>query len=90
MNLLPLLVSWAVLATVVLALAIYRGVVARKEDDFIHVGAQPVTQQQAVSKKLDSIDHWGKILTVVAVVFALVILGLFLYNGWMAGTRIES
>ena len=90
MNLLPFIISWAALATVVLCLAIYRKVVARKEDDFLHVdGGQAVSEQAAVAKKLEVIDRWGKILTIVAFVYALAILGMFLYNGWTDSTKLQ-
>lgn len=92
MNMLPLVVAWAALATVVLALAAYRKMIARKEDDYLHVDSNvAVQQQEAVAKKLEVIDKWGKILTVLAVVFALVLLGIFLYNGWNdSATKIAS
>ena len=61
----PLVVSWAILATAVLALALYRRVVANKEDDYVHVSVDVAAQQTAVAKKLEVIDKWGKILTIV-------------------------
>lgn len=65
--------------------------ISRKEDDYLHVDSNvAVQQQEAVAKKLETIDKWGKILTVVAVVFALVLLGIFLYNGWNDSGRIAS
>ncbi len=86
MNLLPMFISWAALASSVLALAFYRRVVANKEDDYVHVSTAVSTdvsaQQIAVANKLQTIDRWGKILTVVAAVFGLALLGVFLYNGW--------
>jgi hypothetical protein len=83
MNMIPLVVSWAVLASAVLALALYRKSVAAKEDDYLHVNTDVAMQQTAVAKKLEAIDRWGKILTIVAAAFGLLLLGLFLYNGWM-------
>ena len=83
MNLIPLVVSWAVLATAVLVLAFYRRIVANKEDDYIHVENDVTAQQIAVAKKLEAIDKWGKILTIVAAAFGLIIIALFMYNGWM-------
>ncbi|MBS1872711.1 MAG: hypothetical protein JSU00_05825 [Acidobacteria bacterium] len=83
MNLIPLVVSWAVLATAVLALALYRRTVALKEDDYLHVGNDVAAQQVALAKRLADIDKWGKILTIAAAVFGLILLALFLYNGWM-------
>lgn len=83
MNMIPLIVSWAVLASAVLALALYRKSIAAKEDDNLHVNTDIAAQQIAVAKKLEAIDRWGKILTIVAAVFGLLIIGLFLYNGWV-------
>ena len=90
MNLMPFIFSWAVLATIVLALAVYRYFVARNEDDCIHVGVSHVSTQQAMVKRLDNIDRWGKILTIVVAVYALVIGGLFMYSSWIeSGTKIQ-
>lgn len=89
MTYLPYIVSWSVLATIVLALAVYRKVVASHEDDFLHVhdqGTQAVEQQAIVAKKLDAIDRWGKGLTIVAFVYALAIGALFMYNAWVEGS----
>lgn len=83
MNMIPLVVSWAVLATAVLALAFYRRAIANKEDDYLHVSTDVASQQIALAKKLEVIDKWGKILTIAAAVFGLIILALFLYNGWI-------
>jgi hypothetical protein len=90
MNLMPFVVSWAVLATLVLALAIYRYFVARNEDDFVHVDGSHVSNQQAIAKKLDAIDKWGKLLTIVAAVYAVVIGGFFMYSSWVeSGTKLQ-
>jgi hypothetical protein len=89
MNMMPLLVSWAALASVVLVLAIYRKVVARKEDDFLHVDSPVIAQQQAIAKKLEVIDKWGKLLTIIAAVYSLVVVSAFLYNGWIDSGRIQ-
>ncbi len=89
MNLMPFIVSWAVLATAVLVLAFYRRMVANKEDDYLHVENDVTAQQIAVAKKLEAIDKWGKILTVIAGVYGLIIIGMFLYNGWMHPPKAE-
>jgi hypothetical protein len=91
MNLMPFIISWAALATVVLALAIYRYFIARGEDDYIHVGVTShISTQQALAKKLDAIDRWGKLLTIAVAVYALVIGGLFMYSSWVeSGTKIQ-
>jgi hypothetical protein len=72
------------LATIVLALAVYRYFVARNEDDYVHVDGSHVSAQQAIMKKLDGIDRWGKLLTIVVAAYALVIGCLFMYSEWVA------
>jgi hypothetical protein len=94
MNLMPFVVSWAVLATAVVVLIVYRRMVAAKEDDYIHVEGDPdrvVHEQEVVAHKLDVIDKWGKVLTAIAVVYGLAISGLFMYNEWVnTSTKIQS
>jgi hypothetical protein len=36
-----------------------------------------------VAQKLDLIDKWGKIVTVVTVVYGLIIGALYVYQSWM-------
>lgn len=79
MNLTPYVIAWGVLAIVVAALAVMRKNVAAKEDDCIHLGgaaAAVINEQVTVSKKLETIEKWGKILTVLLVVTGLA-LGVF-------------
>jgi hypothetical protein len=73
MSLLPLLVIWVVLALGVLTLFLWRQAVARSEDDSLHVMHGTITSQTTLNQKLDVIDKWGKILTVVTVVLGLLI-----------------
>ena len=77
------IVIWAVLATVVIFLAIYRRKVDTQVDDMVHIHdgeAGAVTAQAAVAKKVAAIDRWGKILTVLAVLYLLAIAGMYLYG----------
>jgi membrane protein YdbS with pleckstrin-like domain len=64
---------WVVLALGVLTLFLWRQAVARTEDDSLHVMHGTITTQTTLSQKLDVIDKWGKILTVVTVVLGLLI-----------------
>jgi hypothetical protein len=73
MSLLPLFVIWIVLALGVLTLFLWRQALARSEDDSIHVLHGTISSQTSLSAKLDVIDKWGKILTVITVVFGLLI-----------------
>ena len=82
-NLIPYLAVWSVVALAVIVLLVTRKMVASKEDDQLHVlNGVPATatQQVTVAHKLDVIDKWGKILTVVAVVFGLAIAATYVYS----------
>ncbi len=89
MNLMPFVISWAVLATVVLALAVYRYFIARNEDDYIHVEVPHVSSQVALAKKLDVVDKWGKLLTIIVAAYAVIIGGLFMYSEWVATSTLS-
>jgi len=85
-NLTPFVIGWAVLALVVCALAIYRKAVSRHEDDFLHVRDSEtnlVAEQGAIASKLLVIDRWGKITTVVALVYGLALAGSYVYLSWV-------
>jgi len=84
----PFLVLWALLALTVIGLIIYRRIVSAGEDDMIHVSdaAGSVTSHQvSVAHKLDQIDKWGKMLTVVTVVYGVVLAGIYVYQSWVSG-----
>ncbi|MGD0771655.1 MAG: hypothetical protein ABSC05_02420 [Candidatus Solibacter sp.] len=80
MNFLPLAIVWIVLALVVLALFLWRQAVARNEDDSLHVMHGTITSQTSLSQKLDVIDKWGKILTVITVVMGLLIAAAYIWE----------
>jgi hypothetical protein len=82
-----LLSTWGVLALVVLILAAYRSQLGRQEDDHIHMAdfeATAVPHQAAVAHKIDAVEKWGKLLTVVLVVYGLVLGGYYFYTLWAA------
>ena len=80
MNLFPLLIVWIVSALIVLALFLWRQGIARNEDDSLHVMHGALTTQTSLSQKLDVIDKWGKIATVVTVVLGLLIAAAYIYG----------
>jgi len=78
-------ILWAILATAVVVLAVYRKLATRSEDDLIHVrdiDTAVISKQSTLAKTLDVIDRWGKTLTVIVVAYGLVLLGSFLYTSW--------
>ena len=88
-NFIPFTALWAVLALGVLALFLWRRSVASHEDDQIHMSDQVgLAQQAAVAEKLDRIDKWGKTLTVVTILFGLLLAVIYIYQGWMNGSKI--
>ncbi len=94
MNLVPYGIVWVVLLAVVLLLAFRRSFLAREEDDMLHVGdaaaAAATARQVAVGKKLTALERLLKILTVLLVLYGVALAGLFIYNAWMASTRMAG
>ena len=87
------ILTWAVLAVVVLGLALYRFSLAGHEDESIHVSAveaKQVVEQQQVFGKLNRVEFWGKLLTVIVVLYGLAIAGAYLYNAWQQSSQIQG
>jgi len=81
---------WCLLAVVVLSLAGYRKMVANREDDLVHLhdgDSGLITAQKSVADRLGWIDKWGKILTVLTLVFGLAIASVYLYQGWIESAQ---
>lgn len=92
MNFFPLFLIWVVITVIVLVLALYRKILADRDVPFLHVldnDAGMVPQQAGAAKKLDKIDRWGKILTIVAVVYGLVLAGVYVYRAWQSTSGIH-
>ena len=80
-NLLPFTVLWIILTAVVIGLLAYRRWVSKDEDDTLHV------MDIAMAQKLESIDHWGKALTVIALVYGLAVGCGYLYQSWVSASE---
>ncbi len=81
---------WAVLALIVLGMAIYRKILSSKEDDTMHLAdaeVSLVSEQKVLAQKLEVIDKWGKLLTIVVVVYGLLLAGMILYQGWVEASK---
>jgi hypothetical protein len=92
MNFVPYISTWAVLAVVVMGLGIYRMRVARHDDDTLDVIASDpgvIAHQKEAVHKIKLLDRWGQALTVLAILYGLVIAGLYLYHVWQEGTQIQ-
>jgi hypothetical protein len=92
MSLVPFVILWILMGVAVLALFVWRKTVTRNEDDNLHVSdgaaAQKTALQIAVAQKLEVIDKWGKIATVVAVVYGVILGGLFVYQSWIQNSHL--
>ena len=85
----PFTVLWALLAIAVLALVAYRKLVSSQEEETLHLAdAAEADHQAAIAHKLEWIDKWGKLLTVVAVVYGVLLAAAYTYHVWrtMAST----
>jgi len=91
LDLRPFFVLWIVLATSVIALIVRRKMLAIHEDDSLHVmQAGAAAQQVVLANKLDQIDKWGKILTVIAVVFGLLVGAAYVTQVWVQSSQIPA
>jgi hypothetical protein len=92
MHFTPFVVIWSLLAVFVLGLALYRKFIAMHEDSLIHIGDgedKMIPQQIEVTRKLDVVDYWGKLLTVVTVAAGLLLAAIYLFEAWQASTKID-
>jgi len=93
MKFTPYVVTWAVLAVVVLALLLYRTLMALHEDDNLHIAEseQPMIRQQAAFYRvMDRIDHWGEALTALTVAGGLAIAAVYIYQVWEIHSRLPQ
>ena len=74
--------AWVLMVTVVLLLALYRMLVTRGSYTVLHVRRSELSlipQQIMQDQRLDRIDWWGQLMTVVALASGLAITGIYLY-----------
>jgi len=88
-NLLPFLIVWILLALAVVVLFLYHRTLARQEDAHLDVleTAAVAQQQVVIDQKLGVVDKWGKIFTVIAVVYGLVLGMLYFIQSWEQMSR---
>jgi len=81
-----MLAGWVVLGLVVIALAIYRKMLAKQDDISLHVldsSAGLIGQQANQTQKIDMIEKWGKALTAVELVYGLGLAAMYIYAVWV-------
>lgn len=85
-------IVWAALTLFVISLAVMRKLTARKEDDLLHLSGNPdpvIAQQYSVAGKLDKIDHWGRLLTIVDVAFGFVLFVVMLITTYLRSVALD-
>lgn len=89
-NFTPWMILWAALALAVLVMAGYRKIVSVREDETLHlVNPSESARQLAIFHKLERIDKWGKLLTVVAAIYGLLLAIAYTYQTWVQATNRE-
>ena len=78
---------WAALGFATIALAVYRRFFSvHSETDVLHLGAGEEVEipgQVRLARKMDNIDRWGKMMTVLTIVVGLAIGAAYLYQAFM-------
>lgn len=88
LNLTPFAIVWGVLAVIVAGLALLRRGVTATEDDSVHLsGGGAVSHQVEIAQKVDQIDKWGKILTVVLAVYGAILLIVYAMQLWQTSNN---
>ena len=89
-NFTPWMILWAALALAVLVMAGYRKIVSVREDETLHlVNPSESARQLAIFHKLERIDKWGRLLTVVAAIYGLLLVLGYTYQTWVQATYRE-
>ena len=77
---------WVVLGVVTLILAIYRHILTlHYEEDVVHLADSEqgeIAKQTSLARQLNTIDGWGKSLTIVVTVVGLGLATAYLYQAW--------
>lgn len=88
-NFIPLVVIWAILTLVVLLLAGYRKIISANEDEMLHL-SNPIESihQVGIAHRLDVVDKWGKLFTVITAAYGLVLAIVYTYQTWIQATNL--
>jgi hypothetical protein len=81
----PLVMVWAVFAGIVLVLLINRFLLTVHEDTSIHthVAERSLAERQAgIAHRVELVDYWGRLLTIVTLLYGLGIAGAYLFLAW--------
>lgn len=85
-----LVIVWFIIGLATAGLALYRKVLSMREEDLIHLGPgeeRLIPQQTAMARRMDTIDAWGKSLTIATVAMGLVLAAVYLYGAWVQNNQ---
>jgi hypothetical protein len=83
-NFTPFAILWVLFAVTILGLAAYRALVSEHEEDALHLSnPREMAHQVAITHRLDLIDRWGKVLTIAAAVYSLLLAAGYAYYVWI-------
>lgn len=90
MNIVPYIAVWVVLGFIVIALAVSRMRVARREDATVHVleSEREVERQKELTKKIAKFDWWVHVLTVVVVLYGIILGSIYTYHAWLQSSKV--
>ena len=84
------LIVGMILILVVISLALWRLAVAKQEDDSVHLvhGVSAIPRQATIVHRLEVIDKWGKLLTVITVAYVIIVGAIYTYRYWVHASTI--
>jgi hypothetical protein len=83
-NFMPFAIGWVVLAVVILGLAMYRRLISEDEEDTLFLSnPREEARQVAIAHRVEVIDRWGKLLTVAAAVYGVLLALAYAYHIWI-------
>ena len=82
-HLMPFVAVWIALAGLVIGLAIYRRRLFTRTDEILHMGNESqIAKQATMAQRLDIIDRWGKIMTVIVALYGVLLAAIYFYQYW--------
>ncbi len=89
MDLMPWMIAWGILTTVVIALALYRTTLVAHDPPGLSLADVHGTDvQKEMNHRLVAVDKWGKALTVASAAMILFIAVVWAYQTYMKGFEV--
>jgi hypothetical protein len=77
--------TWVALAVLVVGLAICRNLAGIHGNWTFHVLGPGIRPETKALGKIETIEHWGELLTLLVVVYGLALAGIYLYTVTLSG-----